>query len=321
MTRQPSHTTQSTHPHSSLDPVLVVHGGAYDIPLETHEAHMAGCRDGAEAGWAVLTSGGSALAAVEAAVRILEDNPTFDAGRGSFLNAVAQVELDAIIMDGRDLNLGAVAAVQHVAHPVTLARLVLTESEHAMLAGAGAEMFAREQNLPICTPEDLLTGRELERWKAAHATGKPQTWEPWGAQPRPSDTVGAVALDADGNLAAATSTGGTFNKHPGRVGDSPLVGCGAYADNRSGAVSATGEGEALMKVVISKLVCDLIAQGMNAQEATQTAIRILSERTSGEGGVIALDRLGRVGIAHNTSYIAHAYVTSSGEIVTGIKTP
>jgi len=307
--------------HASSGSVLVVHGGAYDIPLESHEAHVAGCRDGVEAGWAVLTSGGSALAAVEAAVRVLEENPTFDAGRGSFLNAAAQVELDAIIMDGRDLNVGAVAAVQHVAHPVTLARLLLTESEHAMLAGAGAELFAREHGLPICAPEELLTGRELERWKAAHATGKPQAWEPWGSQPHPSDTVGAVALDAAGNLAAATSTGGTFNKHPGRVGDSPLVGCGAYADNRTAAVSATGEGEALMKVVISKLVCDFIAQGMNAQEAGEAAIQILAERTPGEGGVIVLDRRGQIGIAHNTPYIAHAYVTSSGEIVTGIQAP
>jgi beta-aspartyl-peptidase (threonine type) len=297
-------------------PTLIVHGGAYDIPTETHEAHLTGCRRGAEAGWAVLAAGGSALEAVETAVRLLEDDPTFDAGRGSFINAAAQVEMDAIIADGRDLNFGAVAAVQGVRHPVTLARLVMSESKHALLAGAGAEAFARIHGLPACPPEELLVGRELERWHAAQAGGRPQDWEPWGNQP--SGTVGAVALDVDGNLAAATSTGGTFNKLPGRVGDSPLIGCGAYADNRTGAVSATGEGEALMKVVISKTVCDLISRGMTAPQAADAAVAILQERTTGQGGVIVLDRMGRAGIAHNTPYIAHAVVTADGEIATGI---
>jgi beta-aspartyl-peptidase (threonine type) len=298
-------------------PTLIVHGGAYDIPLETHEAHVEGCRRAAAVGWAMLADGGTALDAVEAAVRVMEDDPTFDAGRGSFFNAVGEVELDAIIMDGRELNFGAVAAVQRIHHPVTLARLVMTESEHTMIAGAGAEAFAREHGLPVCPTVELLTGRELERWKAAHADSRPQDWEPFGA--KPSDTVGALALDADGNLAAATSTGGTFNKLPGRVGDSPLVGCGAYADNRTGAVSATGLGEALMKVVISKAACDFIAGGMTAQQAADAAIAVLAERTTGEGGLIVLDRLGHVGIAHNTPYIAHAIVTASGKVTTGIK--
>jgi beta-aspartyl-peptidase (threonine type) len=309
-------------PNPSLDrpsPILIAHGGAYDIPSETHEAHLAGCRRGAEAGWAVLTGGGSATEAVEAAVRLLEDDPTFDAGRGSFINAAAQVELDAIIADGRDLNFGAVAAVQRVRHPVTLARLVMTQSEHALLAGAGAEAFARTHGLPICPPEELLVGRELERWRAAPTGGSPQGWKSHGNEP--SGTVGAVALDVDGNLAAATSTGGTFNKHPGRVGDSPLIGCGAYADNRTGAVSATGEGEALMKIVISKTVCDFISRGMSAQQAADAAVTVLRERTTGQGGVIVLDRTGRVGIAHNTPYIAHAIVTAGGEMTTGILAP
>ena len=296
-------------------PTLVVHGGAYDIPTESHEAHTAGCRRAAEAGWHVLAGGGSALEAVEAAVRMLEDDPTFDAGRGSFLNAAAEVELDAIIMDGRDLNFGAVAAVQRVRHPVTLARLVMAESKHTMLAGPGAEAFARQHGLLVYPIEKLLTNRELERWRA-ETTGTPHEWD---GNSIPSDTVGAVALDAAGNLAAATSTGGTFNKHPGRVGDSPLVGCGAYADNHVGSVSATGEGEALMKVVISKTVCDLMGRGMTAQEAADAAIAILAERTTGKGGVIVLDRWGCVGIAHNTPYIAHAVVTADGEILTSIK--
>jgi beta-aspartyl-peptidase (threonine type) len=308
------HRSRSTLSDPS-PPTLVVHGGAYDIPTESHEAHTTGCHRAAKAGWHVLTSGGSALEAVEAAVRVLEDDPTFDAGRGSFLNAAAEIELDAIIMDGRDLNFGAVAAVQRVRHPVTLARLVMTECTHTMLAGPGAETFAREHGLPVCLPEELLTGRELERWQVKFG-GTPHEWNESAI---PSDTVGAVALDAAGNLAAATSTGGTFNKHPGRVGDSPLVGCGAYADNRVGSVSATGEGEALMKVVISKMVCDFLAGGITAQEAADAAIAVLAERTTGKGGVIVLDRWGCVGIAHNTPYIAHAVVTTDGKILTGIK--
>jgi len=303
--------------HPLHSPTIVVHGGAYDIPMETHQAHMEGCRRAAEAGWAVLVRGGTALEAVETAVRVLEDDPTFDAGCGSFLNAAAEVELDAIIMDGRHLDLGAVAAVQRVRHPVTLARLVMTESEHAMLAGPGAEAFARQHGLPICPPEELLVGRELERWRAAQAGGNPRDWEPFGIAP--SDTVGAVALDADGNLAAATSTGGTFNKLPGRVGDSPLVGSGAYADNRTGAVSATGLGEALMKVVVSKTACDFIDRGMTAQEAAEAAVAVLVDRTTGEGGLIVVDRLGGVGVAHNTPYIAHAFIAADGKVITAIQ--
>lgn len=290
---------------------LIVHGGGGDIPTETHQAHVEGCRNAADAGWAVLVRGGPALEAVEAAVRVLEDDPTFDAGYGSFPNTAGEIELDAIIMDGRDLNFGAVAAVQRVRHPVTLARLVMTESEHAMLVGAGAESFAHQHGLPTCSTEELLAEAELDRWRAAQADAGP-------LDAAPSDTVGAVALDAQGNLAAATSTGGTFNKLPGRVGDSPLVGCGAYADNRTGAASATGLGEALMKVVISKAACDFIARGMSAQEAADAAIALLAERTMVQGGLIVLDRLGRIGIAHSTPYIAHATVTAGGEVVAGM---
>ena len=237
------------------------------------------------------------------------------------MNAAAEVELDAIIMDGRNLNVGAVAAVQRLPHPVTLARRVMTESEHALLVGRGAEAFAREQGLPTCSPEDLLVGRELERWREAQESGVPQAWDPFGAKPSagPSDTVGAVALDSHGDLAAATSTGGTFNKYPGRVGDSPLVGCGAYADNRVGAVSATGLGEALMKVVISKTVCDFIGHGMSPQAAADTAIAVLAERTDGEGGVIVIDPQGGIGIAHNTPYIAFA--TAGPQTFFGIRSP
>jgi beta-aspartyl-peptidase (threonine type) len=295
-------------------PTLIVHGGSGDIPVERHQAYVEGCRQAAGTGWAVLTRGGPALDAVEAAVRAMEDDPTFDAGRGSFLNAAGEVELDAIIMDGRDLNFGAVAVVQHVPNPVTLARLVMTECEHVMLAGAGAEAFARQHGLPLCPNWKLVVEREVERWQKEKETGSAKK-DPVSPV---SDTVGAVALDADGNLATATSTGGRFYKLPGRVGDSPIVGSGAYADNRTGAVSATGEGEFLMRVIISKTACDLIGGGMNAQEAADAAIALLAERTIGKGGLIVLDRQGRAGVAHNAPYIAYTVVTA-GKVTAGIE--
>jgi beta-aspartyl-peptidase (threonine type) len=303
---------------------IIVHGGAYDIPREVHQAHLEGCRKASEMGWKVLKRGGTAVEATETAVRTMEDDPTFDAGYGSFLNAAGEVEMDAIIMDGSDLNMGAVAAVQGIRNPITLAKLVMTETNHTMIVGAGAQAFAIKQNLPISSPEELLVGRELERYRTALKSGRPQDWDPFGAPPPnklPSDTVGAVALDVNGNLSAATSTGGTFNKLPGRVGDSPLVGSGAYADNRSGGVSATGLGEALMKIVISKTTCDFIAGGMSAQEAAHASIALLSERTDGEGGVIVLDQLGRVGVAHSSPYIAHAFITGKGEAAASIMHP
>jgi beta-aspartyl-peptidase (threonine type) len=300
---------------------LVVHGGSGEMPVELHKARAEGCHHGAEAGWAVLTQGGSALDAVEAATRVLEDDPTSDAGRGSYLNSVGEIEMDAIIMDGRDLNLGAIAAVQRVRHPVTLARLVMTECEHTMLVGPGAEAFAREHGVPVYPTSKLVVERELKRWEAVQAGGDPHELEAFGPSElaEPSDTVGAVALDADGNVAVATSTGGMFNKLPGRVGDSPLIGSGAYADNLAGAASATGQGEELMKIVISKAACDLLAQGMTAQEAADAAIARLAERTPGRGGIIVVDHRGGIGVAHNAPHIAYAYVAPNGEIVSGIR--
>jgi len=304
-----------------LQPAIIVHGGSWDIPDDEAQAHLNGCRRACEVGWQMLREGAPALDAVEAAVQIMEDDPTFDAGRGSFLNTAGQVELDALIVDGATLNAGAVAAVQRVAHPIHLARLVMDRTEHVMLVGAGAERFAREQGIPVCPPEDLLVGRELDRWRQLQQDPTWRTPQAFGADQRGADTrgaerqrdtVGAVALDAQGNLAAATSTGGTPQKLPGRVGDSPLVGCGAYADNRSAGVSATGWGEALIKVVMSKTACDLAARGLGAQRAAEAAVKILAESVNGLGGVIVVDRLGRLGAAHNTPRMAHAYVDGAG---------
>lgn len=302
-------------------PVIIVHGGAGDIPEDLRQQSLQGCRQAAQAGWDLLAEGGGALHAIEAAVRVLEDAPAFDAGRGSVLNSRGEIEMDAIIMDGRNLDLGAVVAVKRVRHPVSLARLVMTESKHTVLAGEGAEAFAREHAVPLCPTWELVVERQAERWRSrgtdeCHAESLSR--EPSVAA-SPGDTVGAVALDVEGHLAAATSTGGTFNKRPGRVGDSPLVGCGAYVDDRTGAASATGDGEQLMKIVISKVVCDHLGRGMSALEAAEAAITLLTERTAGQGGLIVLDKQGGIGIAHSTSYLAFACVGPGGNVQAGIR--
>lgn len=232
-----------------------------------------------------------------------------DAGRGSYPNSEGNVEMDALIMDGLTLRLGAIAAIQCVAHPISLARRVMSESGHHFLVGAGAEAFAQSIGFPRCELDELLVGEALDRFRTAQGDA--------AATPALGDTVGAVALDLDGNLSAATSTGGTLNKRPGRVGDSPLVGSGAYADNWTAAVSATGHGEALMRVVISKRVCDFVAAGLSAQAACDAAIRVLEERTNGTGGLIAVDTRGQVGYSFNTTAMPIAYAINDGPIVGG----
>ncbi len=288
---------------------IVVHGGAGAWVLDSERFHegLAACREAALAGHAVLLAGGRAVDAVETAVHILEDCPALDAGRGSYLNVKGEVEMDALIMDGRSLDMGAVAAIQRVRHPISLARQVMEQTKHTFLVGAGADAFAEQIGFPRCAVEELLGQTAVALIPANGPLG---------------DTVGAVALDAQGNLAAATSTGGTREKMPGRVGDSPLVGSGGYADNRTAAVSATGHGESLMKIVISKQVCDYVATGLPAQAACEAAIALLAERVGGEGGLIALDANGRVGAAFNTTAMPHAYVVGgdAGSVVVGAET-
>lgn len=287
---------------------IIVHGGAggWAVPGSHLEEAKQACERAAAAGRDILAQGGSALDAVEAAVIILEDCPVLDAGRGSYPNAQGFVEMDALIMDGRTLNMGAIAAIQRVRHPVTLARRVMTESGHNFLVGPGADAFADSIAFPRCDVSELLVDTP-----PTPAEMTPDILSSLG------DTVGAVALDAHGNVAAATSTGGTPNKRPGRVGDSPLVGCGAYADNWTAAVSATGYGEALMRVVISQRVCDLVGTGLSAAAACNAAIRLLEERTGGQGGLIAVDARGQIGWAYNTGAMPHAYAIDDGLIVIG----
>ncbi|MGH9706559.1 MAG: isoaspartyl peptidase/L-asparaginase, partial [Candidatus Acidiferrales bacterium] len=227
----------------NFNPSLIVHGGAWNIPGEALEDCRQGIRRALEAGWKILTMGGTAADAVETSITLLEDDATFDAGIGSHLTRDGRVQLDAILMDGATLKAGAVAAVEHVRNPIRLARAILEKSPHMMLAGEGAEMFAVENGIALCDREELILDRERIAWgrclEDSHAAENHLGHE--------SGTVGAVALDASGGLFAGTSTGGTCCKFPGRVGDSPLIGCGCYADAEAGGVSCTGHGEGIMK--------------------------------------------------------------------------
>jgi beta-aspartyl-peptidase (threonine type) len=295
-------------------PVLVVHGGAWAIPDDMVQAHIAGVQKALATGWHVLESGGAALDAVEAAIACMEDDETFDAGRGSFLTRDGRVQLDALMMDGATLRAGGVGCVEHIRNPIKAARLVLDKSPHVYFVGEGAERFAQKLGIELCRNEELVIEREVRRLKEAQekeAAGEPDLTF---AGPQSShDTVGAVALDVGGNIAAGTSTGGTLNKDPGRVGDSSLIGCGCYADNHSAASSCTGWGEPIMKLVLAKWAADKVRTGGAPDAVAIEAIQYLQRRLNGHGGLIVLDQRGRFGIAHNTPRMAWAYKNTERE--------
>src|SRR5450432_2029744 len=276
------------------------------------DAHLNGVRNAMTAGWKVLERGGAALDAVEEAVVILEDDETFDAGRGSFLNRDGKVQMDALIMDGATLRAGGVGCVERIANPVRAARKILSESLHVYFVAEGAERFAAEHGIPLCKNEDLIIPREVERLREYQARPEDQKADLF-APAISHDTVGAVALDRDGNIAAATSTGGTLDKAPGRLGDSSLIGCGCYADNKSAAASTTGWGEPIMKLVLAKWAADRCAAGNMPEWVAAEAINYLKDRVNGHGGMILLDARGRFGIAHNTPRMAWALKTSKHE--------
>ena len=302
-----------------MNPVLVVHGGAWAMPDDMVDAHKSGVRNAMNAGWNVLQRGGTALDAVEEAIVVLEDDETFDAGRGSFLNREGKVQMDALLMDGATLRAGGVGCVERVKNPVCAARKILSESPHIYFVGEGAERFAQEHGVPLCKNEDLIIPREIARLKEyqAHAhEKKPDLFAPAVSH----DTVGAVALDGKGNIAAGTSTGGTLNKAPGRLGDSSLIGCGCYADNDTAAVSTTGWGEPIMKLVLAKWAADRVLEGRAPEAAARMAIERLETRLAGHGGIILLDARGRCGLAHNTPRMAWALKNAQGESA-GIEWP
>ncbi len=266
--------------------------------------------------------------AVEAAIVVLEDDATFDAGIGSHLNRDGRVQLDAIMMDGATLKAGAVAAVERVRNPIRLARCVLEASEHMMLVGAGAEQFALEQGLSLSSPGELVLEREQAAWRQCRESNHAAEFH----FSHKHGTVGAVAMDSQSRIVAGTSTGGTCCKFPGRVGDSPLIGCGCYADAEAGGVSCTGWGEAIMKIVMAKTAADLLrgspvgaplssrAEGRHraplyAQAAAEACVKLLADRAHGTGGLILLDRAGRPGFAFNTPRMAFGYVAPDGSSI------
>ncbi len=308
-------------------PTLLVHGGAWAIPDDMVEAHRLGVSNALAIGYALLEDGASAVEAVEAAVTILEDDEIFDAGRGSFLTRDGHVQLDALLMDGATLRAGGVACVERLRNPIQAARLVLDKSPHIYFVGAGAEDFAQQHGMPLIDNSELVLERERNRLAEAQSKARaglpdltfagddksPET----AVQLPPADldshdTVGAVALDSYGNLAAATSTGGTLNKAPGRVGDSSLIGCGCYADNLSAAVSLTGWGEPIMKLVLGKWAVDRVQRGSAPEDAAQDAIAYLYKRLQGHGGIILLGPDGRFGLAHNTPRMAWGIANDQG---------
>ena len=326
--------------------ILLIHGGAWAMPDDAVEAHQRGIANSLAAGWAVLQRGGTSVDAVEAAVTVMEDDDTFDAGRGSFLTRDGRVQLDALLMNGENLRTGGVACVERLRNPIQAARLVLDKSPHVYFVGPGAEDFAHQHGMPLIDNADLIVPRELDRLTKFHEleaaggldttfSGNSEFTSPTAEEKQnehviPSeakdllfdgsddptqnshDTVGAVALDQYGNLAAATSTGGTLSKAPGRVGDSSLIGCGCYADNLSAAVSLTGWGEPIMKLVLGKWAVDRVAQGATPQQAATEAIAYLYQRLGGHGGLILLGSNGQLGIAHNTPRMAWGIADSHG---------
>jgi beta-aspartyl-peptidase (threonine type) len=298
-------------------PILLVHGGAWAIPDDAVDAHTFGVRSALLAGYALLERGATAVDAVEAAVTVLEDDEAFDAGRGSFLTREGKVQLDALLMDGGmtgTMRAGGVACVERLRNPIHAARLVLEKSPHVYFVGRDAENFAAEHGMQLIDNAELVLDRERERLALAQhneRAGLPD-------QTSSHDTVGAVALDAGGNLAAATSTGGTLNKVPGRVGDSSLIGCGCYADNLSAAVSLTGWGEPIMKLVLGKWAVDRVLAGDAPDAAAEAAIAYLFRRLGGHGGIILLGPDGRYGLAHNTPRMAWGVCNQRG-VQVGIK--
>jgi len=300
-----------------MKPSLIVHGGAWDIPDEAVAACKEGCGAALAAGWEILSSGGSAIDAIEAAVMLLEDNPVFDAGFGSHLNLDGRVECDAIVMDGRTLRAGAAAGLQRVKNPIRLARKILEKCPHMMLVADGAERYARDSGLGLCDPGELISEAELNAYLRCRADEHAAEHHRGHEQ----GTVGAVAIDRDGRMFAATSTGGTCCKLPGRVGDSPLIGCGCYADIEAGGVSCTGYGEAIMKIVLAKSAVDFLRDLRaedTAKRAAESAVELLATRGKGTGGLILLDRQGTPGFAFNTPRMAYGYVARDGSLLTAV---
>lgn len=294
-------------------PAVVVHGGAGTHVDADPAPYFAGTRRAAEAGLRVLMQGGSALDAAQAAAVVLEDDPTFNAGTGAALTSAGEVELDASCMDGASLRAGGVACVKTVRNPILLARRICDDTPHVLMCGPGAEAFARECGIAEVPNALLVTQRQLERWRELHALAQRE-----GADSvrKKLGTIGALAVDARGHVAACTSTGGTMYKRPGRVGDTPIIGAGTYADDREAAASSTGLGEAILKVSMARAACVRVRDGASPRDAAAGAVGLLRDRAHGEGGIIVAGPDGRLGWACNTPRMARAMIRSG---MTGAK--
>jgi L-asparaginase / beta-aspartyl-peptidase len=303
---------------------LAIHGGAGTIERsnmtpEKERAYRSGIEQALKAGYEILKRGGSSLDATEAAVRVLEDDPHFNAGRGSVFTSAGTNEMDACIMDGQTLKAGAVGNVQHIKNPINLARLVMEKSPHVMLDCAGAEAFAEANGIELVDQKYFFT---QERWDALQKMKAAEKARASGAgksfiitdQDR-HGTVGAVALDKDGNLAAATSTGGMTNKMPGRIGDTPVIGAGTYANNQTCAISCTGDGEYFIRAAAAHEVSALMEyRGMKLQQAAETALDTVKQ-LGGAGGLIAIDKNGDIALPFNTNGMYRGYVDPAGKFV------
>ncbi len=292
---------------------IAIHGGAGALPTQglsavRQQQYQEGLGAALDQGYAVLERGGSSLEAVVAAVRVLEDDPLFNSGRGAALTRAGGAELDAAVMDGSTLRAGAIAAVRHVKNPIDLARRVMEKSRHVLLVGAGAEEFALEEGFALVPNAHFRTAErqaELELLRGGASVSE--------LMPSPQGTVGAVARDAAGNLAAATSTGGMANKRPGRVGDSPIIGAGTYAKNGVCAVSATGHGEYFMRLVAAHQICALVEyRGVSLAEAVRETLHERLQALGGAGGIIAVDAAGRISLDFNTEGMFRAARDSAG---------
>ena len=303
---------------------IAIHAGAgtiqrADLSAEREQAIRAALESAVRAGHDILSAGGSSLDAVTGAVQFLEDTPFFNAGRGAVFNAEGRHELDASIMDGSNLDAGAIAGVHNVRNPILLARRVMTDSVHVMLAGAGAERFAREQGLEFADDDWFYTDYRWQQLQEARAAESGRDAARKSAPDRWLSTVGAVALDRAGNLAAATSTGGMTNKRWGRIGDAPIIGAGTYADNRSCAVSATGHGEYFIRATVARDICARVQYtGASLQQAADTVINGQLRDMGGDGGIIAVDPAGNIALTFNTPGMYRARIGANGELFVGI---
>jgi beta-aspartyl-peptidase (threonine type) len=302
---------------------ILVHGGAGNIPEDKAQAHLEGAKEAVKAGSEILKSDGSAMDAVEAAIKVMEDNPTFNAGTGSVLTFEGEVEMDAAIAYGPNLDFGAVAGVKNIRHPISLARLVMEKTDHVLLAGQGANDFAKLMGFEYHDPITPQRKAQWEKYRQEFMNGNYKDWpklrELFKEHPEfLHGTVGAVAIDSHGETAAATSTGGVFLKLLGRVGDTPIPGAGTYA-TIEGASSSTGLGEGMMRILFTKTALDFLRDGLDAQHAAESAINYLDNFVGTDAGIIIVDRNGNVGIHHNTPNMTWAYLKDGmNEISCGI---